>query len=80
MMRAAKHSGAGNQMRGRVRHTSMGAPGRRRVRLPPELKPGQARCPVCRNACSVTGRGFLRRHRDLYGLDCYNVAPLEAES
>lgn len=35
---------------------------------------GQRRCPVCRNAVKVTGRGYLRRHRDLFGHDCHNVA------
>lgn len=40
----------------------------------PELKRGQARCPVCRNGVLVTVRGYLRGHKDLFGHPCYNRA------
>lgn len=41
---------------------------------PPSLRDGQVRCPVCRNGSQVTDRGYLRRHKDLFGHTCYNVA------
>lgn len=43
--------------------------------VPPRLKPGQHRCPVCRNAVGVTPvTGVLRKHLDLFGHDCWNKA------
>ena len=35
------------------------------------------RCPVCRNVTTMTSRGFLRKHRDVYGHDCWNLRPEE---
>lgn len=46
----------------------------RTVLAPPELKPGQVRCQVCRNGVVITDRGYLRRHHDLFGHRCHNVA------
>lgn len=40
---------------------------------PPPLVEGKVRCPACRNLTSLTPRGRLRRHRDLFGLDCPNT-------
>jgi len=40
----------------------------------PLLIEGQLRCPVCRKGVRPTERGYLRRHRDLFGHDCHNVA------
>jgi hypothetical protein len=48
--------------------------GNRKTVQPPPLREEQQRCPVCRNAVTLTSRGYLRRHRDLFGLDCYNKA------
>lgn len=39
---------------------------------PPELRPGQVRCPVCRNGAGKTLNGNLRQHTDLFGHRCYN--------
>lgn len=60
--------------RGRVKFVT-GARGSSRATLaPPMLRDGQQRCPACRNGSSVTSRGYLRRHKDLFGFDCHNVA------
>ena len=50
---------------------------RRRTKAPPELREGQVRCPVCRNGTRTTVYGYLRRHVDLFGLECYNKRPPE---
>lgn len=44
----------------------------------PELADGKVRCPVCRNGVTPTVTGYLRQHRDLFGLTCYNRRPPEA--
>lgn len=46
----------------------------RATAAPPTLREGQVRCPVCRNATSLTPRGYLRQHRDLFGDTCTNKA------
>lgn len=61
-------------MHGKGHHVGV-AHKRRRVADPPELKPGQVRCPVCRNGVRTTAYGYLWRHVDLFGLDCYNKRP-----
>jgi len=53
--------------------------GSRPYEEPPTLKPGQVRCPVCRNGVRPNVRGFLREHRDLFGLKCYNRRPPEPD-
>ena len=43
---------------------------------PPRVIPeGMVRCGVCRNFASLTPGGRLRKHRDLFGLDCWNRVP-----
>lgn len=60
---------------GRGHGTVVGAGGHvRTVRVPPPLADDQKRCPVCRQACSVTSRGYLRKHTDLFGKACGNKA------
>jgi hypothetical protein len=44
------------------------------ARAAPELKPGQVRCPVCRNGVRLTANGYLRKHADLFGHPCFNKA------
>jgi hypothetical protein len=44
---------------------------------PPALRPGQVRCPACRNGVTPTTTGALRRHRDLFGADCWNTTPAD---
>lgn len=44
------------------------------VHTVPALKPGQARCPACRQAATLTSTGRLRQHRDLTGYPCANRA------
>lgn len=44
----------------------------------PALKPGQHRCPVCRAGATLTTRGSLRAHNDLFGDRCWNKATGEA--
>lgn len=44
------------------------------VAEPPALRVGERRCPTCRNRTQLTMRGYLRRHKDLFGHNCYNVA------
>ena len=44
------------------------------VIAPPPLVDGRLRCPACRNAVKPTPSGHLRRHNDLFGYPCYNVA------
>ena len=52
--------------------------------VPPLLKPGQARCPACRNGAGITSETRLRSHSDLFGTPCGNRvrslewAPIEA--
>lgn len=46
----------------------------RQVHAAPTLKDGQARCPVCRQAVTLTSTGRLRQHRDLTGYPCTNRA------
>lgn len=59
---------------GRVR--VMANRGGRKVVVPPATVPeGRTRCPVCRNTPRLNPSGRLRRHNDLFGLTCYNVAP-----
>lgn len=41
---------------------------------PPPLIEGKVRCPSCRNVVTPTSTGRLRRHRDLFGSDCLNIA------
>lgn len=48
------------------------------VLAPPELRPGQVRCPVCRNATGLTPlTKVLRKHRDLFGEPCWNKSQME---
>lgn len=47
----------------------------RRSVSPAALPAGQLRCPVCRNGVTPTSTGYLRRHHDLFGHDCYNRRP-----
>lgn len=46
--------------------------GRGREERLAELRPGQVRCPVCRNGVTPTPSGHLRKHRDQFGHDCFN--------
>lgn len=46
--------------------------GRGKDVVPPKIKDGKVRCEVCRNAVSITGRGYLRKHNDLFGHPCSN--------
>lgn len=70
-------AGTGSR-RGRVLAAEAGLS--RRVVAPPTPGGGRESCPVCRNVASVTARGYLRRHRDLFGHDCWNVARREDET
>lgn len=45
--------------------------GGKRAVQPPEPGPGQVTCPACRNAVHVLKSGAMRKHRDLFGHDCY---------
>ena len=68
------------------RHAGIGVPGSRKTLVnvgaaavvPPALKAGKVRCPVCRNAVSVNPTGTLRKHADLFGEPCHNRASGEA--
>lgn len=68
------------------RHGSPGTPvgvgHRTRQEHPvPELTDGKVRCPVCRNAVTTTGPlGLLRKHKDVFGNQCYNKRPDGATS
>ncbi len=42
---------------------------------PPDLKPGQVRCRVCRQATTLTTTGVYRSHRDLFGNPCGARSP-----
>lgn len=48
--------------------------GGRQVHVPPTLRDGQARCPACRQAVTLTPTGRLRMHDDLTGWPCPNRA------
>lgn len=46
---------------------------------PPDLRPGQVRCHVCRNAAVLNPSGKYRKHQDLLGLPCYAIRPHGAD-
>lgn len=75
------HRGSRSTLAGRKGiRVVMGLTGpRRSVVAPPAVAEGRARCPVCRNTPLVLASGHLRSHRDLFGHQCYNVAPAKEE-
>lgn len=49
--------------------------GGRTAIAPPDLKPGQVHCRVCRQATTLTSTGIYRRHCDLFGNPCGARSP-----
>ena len=57
-----------------VRFVGVGRNGRVQHQVPqPQL--GQLPCPTCRRPVTLTSRGYLRKHRDLFGHPCYQRNP-----
>lgn len=68
-MKVAKKMRGGS--RSGLRSRSLTGGGRAQV-APPALEADQFRCPSCRNGTTLTTRGYLRQHNDLFGNRCYN--------